>query len=265
MKTGGFITLHRQILDWEWYQNINTFRVFLHCLLMANYSDGRFEGKEIKRGQFVTSLDHLSKQTKLTVKEVRTALDHLIWTGELASQTFNRFRIITVVKYDVFQTEGNQIGKQTASKGQAEGKQGASKGQQYNNNNNAKMEEWNNHLPGGLMDDDDAFQIQHDHDRVITAAEDAGFKMSNNVRASLIALFAEFGLDKVLEGIQSCSDHGAANLAYLRACMNGEDRKPSQKPKVAAQAYDQRDYSAVQEDILRAQNERIIARLKGVS
>ena len=149
MKTGGFITLHRQILDWEWYQNINTFRVFLHCLLMANYSDGRFEGKEIKRGQFVTSLAHLSKQTKLTVKEVRTALDHLIGTGELASQTFNRFRIITVVKYDVFQTEGNQIGKQTASKGQAKGKQTASKGQQYNNNNNNNketMEQGNNNI-----------------------------------------------------------------------------------------------------------------------
>lgn len=132
----GFILLFRQITEWEWYQNPNTFRVFLHCLLKANFVDGRFEGREIKRGQFVTSLDHLSKETKLSVKEVRTALNHLIWTGELASQSFNRYRVITVVKYSDYQDEGKQKGKLTASKGQAKGKQGASEGQQYNNNNN---------------------------------------------------------------------------------------------------------------------------------
>ena len=49
-----------------------------------------------------------------------------------------------------------------------------------------------------LMEDEDAHQIQHDHDRVLDAAEDAGFRMSNNVRASLIALYAEHGLDRVL-------------------------------------------------------------------
>ena len=144
--TGGFIQLHRKIVEWEWYSNTNTFRLFVHCLLMANFTDGRFEGNEIKRGQFVTSLDHLSKQTRLSVRQVRVALDHLIMTGELTSQSFNRFRVITVVKYDVYQTEGKQNGNQTASRGQAEGKQGASKGQQYNNDNKGIMEKGNNNI-----------------------------------------------------------------------------------------------------------------------
>lgn len=137
-NVGGYICLYRQITQWEWYQNPNTFRVFLHCLLMANFTDGRFEGREIKRGQFVTSLDHLSKDTKLSVKEIRTALDHLQRTGELASESCNRYRVITVVKYDEYQLEGKQNGKQRASEGQAEGKQGASKGQQYKNDNKDK-------------------------------------------------------------------------------------------------------------------------------
>lgn len=140
----GFILLYRQIVNWEWYGNPNTFRVFLHCLLKANFTDGRFEGREIKRGQFVTSLDHLSKETKLSVKEIRTALDHLIGTGELASQSFNRYRVITIVKYDEYQSEGKQNGKQRASSGQAVGKQGASKGQQYNNDNKNNNENNNN-------------------------------------------------------------------------------------------------------------------------
>lgn len=142
--TGGFIQLHRKIVEWEWYHDINTFRVFLHCLLMANYTDGRFEGKEVKRGQFVTSLDHLSKQTDLTVKQVRTALDHLIGTGEVASKSYSKYRVITVVKYDVYQDEGKQNGSQRASKGQAEGKQGASEGQQYKKDNKEIKEKGNN-------------------------------------------------------------------------------------------------------------------------
>ena len=111
--------------------------------------------------------------------------------------------------------------------------------------------------------DDLAKVIQHDHDRVLNAAEDAGFKMSNDVRASLIAMYADSGLEKVLEGIKSCSEHGVANLAYLRACMKGEPKK--QKPLVNAQDYDQRDYQDVQDEIMRAQEERIAERLRGVS
>ena len=135
---GGYIRLHRQILKWEWYGNTNTFRLFLHCLLKANFTDGRFEGRDIKRGSFVTSLDKLSKEIGQSVKQVRVSLDHLIGTGEVASQSFNRFRIITVVKYDEYQSDGKQNGSQRASEGQAEGKQGASKGQQYKKDNNDK-------------------------------------------------------------------------------------------------------------------------------
>ena len=182
----GFILLYRQITEWEWYQNPNTFRVFLHILLKANFTDGRFEGREIKRGQLVTSLDHLSKETKLTVKEVRTALNHLIGTGELASESCNRYRVITVVKYNEYQTEGKQNGKQGASEGQAEGKQGASEGQQYKNDNNEKGEGCKND-DRGLLADDEARLIQAEQNRVLDAAEDAGFRMSNSVRASLIA------------------------------------------------------------------------------
>lgn len=244
----GFILLHRQIIQWEWYQTPNTFRLFVHCLLMANFSDGRFEGKEIKRGQFVTSIDHLSKETKLSVKEVRTALNHLIGTGELASESCNRYRIITVVQYDKYQSEGKQKGRQWASEGQAEGKPGASEGQQYNNKNNGTMEKGNNPLP--FMGEDEANGIQLEQNRVLDAAEDAGFSRSNSVRAGLIQLYAEYGLPKMLEGIKACVDHSAVNLAYLRAVLKGE-RKPDKPVRVLpAQDFPQRDYSGVQGELM---------------
>lgn len=101
-------------------------------------------------------------------------------------------------------------------------------------------------------DDDDLHQIQHEHNRVLDAAEDAGFKMSNDVRAALIALYADHGLEKILAALRSCVDHGAPNLAYLKAVLKGEPRKTETKGKVvAAQQYTQRAYDGEQEAALR--------------
>lgn len=147
---GGYIRLHRQILKWEWYGNSNTFRLFLHCLLKANYADGRFEGRDIKRGSFVTSLDKLAHEIGQSVRQVRVSLDHLILTGELTSQSFNRYRVITVVKYDEYQSNDKQNDRQMTSERQAYDKQMTSKWQQYKNNNknnNNNKEQENNIKP----------------------------------------------------------------------------------------------------------------------
>ena len=110
-------------------------------------------------------------------------------------------------------------------------------------------------LSEGMLEDDEAHAIQSEQNKVLDAAEDAGFKMSNNVRAALIALYAENGLEKMLEGMKSCSEHGAPNIAYLRACLRG---KPKQaKAKVVAQDYEQRDYSDVDKQVMDAQNRRM--------
>ena len=97
-----------------------------------------------------------------------------------------------------------------------------------------------------MVADSEAQEIKHDHDRVLNAAEDAGFRMSNDVRAALIALYADHGLQKILDGLKSCVDHGAPNLAYLKAVLKGEPRKASGKT-VSAQQYSQRDYADEQE------------------
>lgn len=115
-----------------------------------------------------------------------------------------------------------------------------------------------------FITDAEAQQLQMDQNRVLDAAEDAGFKMSNSVRASLTALFADCGLERMLEGIRSCSEHGAVNLAYLRAVLSGKQREQKQKPKVEAQNYEQRDYADVQTKLVEEQRKRFEERLKGV-
>ena len=74
-------------------------------------------------------------------------------------------------------------------------------------------------------DDAEALRIVKEHNRILDAAEDAGFQKTNSVRAKLIDLYADHGLDKVLAGIESCVKHGVPTLAYLEACLNGQPRK----------------------------------------
>lgn len=108
----------------------------------------------------------------------------------------------------------------------------------------------NNIKESSFIGDDEAAEIQHDHDRVFTAAEDAGFKMSNTVRARLIALYADHGLEKMLAGFNECATHGAPTLAYLEAVLKGTGKKKPQMKVLQAQDFPQRDYSGVQDGMM---------------
>lgn len=118
-----------------------------------------------------------------------------------------------------------------------------------------------NEMKSSFMDDDEAAEIQHDHDRIFTAAEDAGFKMSNTVRARLISLYADNGLEKMLAGFNECATHGAPTIAYLEAVLKGTGKKKPQMKVLPAQDFPQRDYSGVQDDMM-SDLEREIAAMK---
>lgn len=136
MLGAGYIKLWRSLLKWEWYSDVNVSRLFIHLLLTANYEDTTWRGETIHRGQRLTSVAKLAEETGLTTKEVRTALGKLTRTNELTIRTTNKYSVITVEKYDFFQSptdpmgkqEGEQTGTQGASKGQTKGEQPGNKG-----------------------------------------------------------------------------------------------------------------------------------------
>ena len=117
-------------------------------------------------------------------------------------------------------------------------------------------------LSSSFIADAEATGILLDHNRVLDSAEDAGFQMSNTVRASLIQMYAEHGLEKVLSGIRECVTHGAPNLAYLGAVLKGTGKKKPQMKVLPVQQYDQRDYSGVQEEILNERAKEVEEKLR---
>ena len=112
---GNYIKLSRGLLEWEWYTDINTTRLFIHMLLKANWKDGNFKGTTVPRGSVVSSIGKLSGETGLTEREIRAAITHLKKTGEETSKTTNKFTVFTVVKYDLYQTTDKQNDRQPTS------------------------------------------------------------------------------------------------------------------------------------------------------
>ena len=109
MTTGGYITLHRKIMENPVWQNEGILKLFLYLLLMANHEQNRFlwNGQEqtIERGQFLTgrfALAEALQQNPSTVKKRLKILENL---GILTIKSTNKFSIITIVKYDDYQTQ----------------------------------------------------------------------------------------------------------------------------------------------------------------
>lgn len=108
-NSGGFVKLYRSFLDWEWYEDGPTKILFLHLLLKANYQDKKQQGVLVKRGQYMTSIQALSEETGLSVRQTRTALSRLEATNEVTQQVSPQGRIITVKNYNHFQEMTNKM------------------------------------------------------------------------------------------------------------------------------------------------------------
>lgn len=113
MNDGGFVKLYRKMVSWGWYTDGNTFRVFLHLLLTASYEDNEFRGHKIRAGQVVTGRKRLAADLGMSERAVRTALNHLKSTNEITIKATNRFSIITIENWALYQCRERGDDQQT--------------------------------------------------------------------------------------------------------------------------------------------------------
>lgn len=104
----GWIKIHRSILEWEWYEDTNTFRLFMHLILKANHKDKSYKGKLIKRGSLVTGRELLAAETGLTVRQIRTSITRLKMTNEVTIKSNSKGTEIQIVNYDKYQLVTNE-------------------------------------------------------------------------------------------------------------------------------------------------------------
>jgi hypothetical protein len=95
----GWIQIHRKIRDWEWYDDANTMRVFIHCLVSANWRAKIWRGLEIERGSFFSSYEKIGEELKLSKQQVRTSLKKLKSTQEITLKATHNGLLVTVSNY----------------------------------------------------------------------------------------------------------------------------------------------------------------------
>lgn len=108
----GWIKIYRKMLEWEWYDDNNTKILFLHLLLTANHKEKKWQGEIIKRGQKITSIQHLADEVHLTPQQVRTSLNKLKLTNEITIKTTNKYTLVTIEKYNNYQCRDEENNKQ---------------------------------------------------------------------------------------------------------------------------------------------------------
>ncbi len=132
----GFVMLHRKILDWEWYADTSVRSVFIHLLLLASFKKTSWQGQALLPGQVITSYGHISTSLGLSIQQVRTALNKLQSTGEIRIRATNKYTLVSIEKWALYQCDTEQATNEQQPKQQTNNKQITNHQQHRNTVNN---------------------------------------------------------------------------------------------------------------------------------
>ena len=127
----GFIVIWRKILDTSFFKDSYAVHLALLLLLKANHEDKEMvfnnETLVIHRGQVLTGRESLAEDSRIKPSTVRNKLALLEKCRFLDIKSNNKFSIITICKYEDYQSIKQRKGQH---KGQPEDNQRTTRGQQ---------------------------------------------------------------------------------------------------------------------------------------
>jgi hypothetical protein len=108
--SGGWVKLYRKLLDNSVFKDSEAVHLLVYSLLKANHKEKKilWNGNEItvKRGQFITGLHKISKETGISVKKIRARKKLFERLGIWAIKTAHTHSMLSVCNYGKYQ--GNQ-------------------------------------------------------------------------------------------------------------------------------------------------------------
>ena len=120
VKNSTFIALYREMLYSSVFDDPITLKVWIWCLLKASYKERTIEigTQQIKifPGQFVTGRKSASSQLKLSEMQYRSRIKTLERTQRITVKVTNRFSIITVINWALYQITPEEITSKLTNK-----------------------------------------------------------------------------------------------------------------------------------------------------
>ncbi len=155
----GWLKLHRKIVEKGYYKKSEYVHLWIHLILKANHEPNEWFYKnkvfKINRGQFITSRKTLMEETGISRNKIENILDCFKNEQQISSENLYTSRLITILNYDDYQTNKQQISsKQAANK------------QQISTNKNNKNEKNNKILYGEFV-----FLTKEEHKKLVDKYE----------------------------------------------------------------------------------------------
>ena len=259
---GGWIKIHRKLLEWEWYDDVPTKVAWLHLLLTANWEDKEWHGITIARGQRFCSVATLAEETGLSTRNVRTAIQHLTQTNEIEIQETNNGTLVTLAKYAEYQDERQTTDKQSDKQSDKQTtnqttnqKEGITAGiqlaemasrqtncqasdkpsdkQSDNNIRNIRNKEIKNISSSSSLSLNTTNYIEDEDAKAVFAEWDkARCCLSSQAEWERIGdLYDQYGKEAMLRAIRAAVDHGAVSIAYIKAVLRGKNYDLTEEEK----------------------------------
>jgi len=235
----GWISVHRTMLNWEWFEDSTTFHIFMYCLLRANHAPNNWQGNKILRGQFITSIGHISEDTGHSIQRVRTSLKRLKSTNEITIKTSNKYSIISITNYTEYQEANKPTNKQLTNKQQTTNKQLTT------NNNDNKENNDNN----GNKDQKKAKPAISKKEYPKELNSKAWLEYIKYRKESKIRKLTSVGEDKQIKKLIGFGDYGTQAACINETISNGwqgifELKKPKKQTRGNHDGFNERDYQS---------------------
>ena len=202
--TRGFVAFPRGLTEWEWYTEPNTARLFFHLLLTANWQEKQWQGITIPPGELVTSQSQLAKQLGLSVRNVRTALEHLQVTGYLTVKTGSKYSVISINNYTSIVAGDRQSDRQVTGNRQAtDNNLTIITNQQANKSSSAAQ----------------PTRTRTTTQPLVMEFESSIGKLNGKGKAELAEYAERLGNELVSAVIGRCADLGGRSWAYVRTAL----------------------------------------------
>lgn len=218
----GWIKLYRRIQDDALYKELTAVQrdIMINLLLMVNHrpSEWIFEGEKYtcNAGEMITSLKKIQEKCAkgTSIQQVRTCLLKLERYGFLTSKSTNKNRLISIVNWSLYQDDTDNVTSKLTSNQQADNKQ-------LTPNKNVRMQEdiYVLDKSNTLSETDAEFTVstqsqspKGEVEKVVAVWNECGkFRQVSKVTSTskrgkmLVARIREYGLDKVLECVNTAS------------------------------------------------------------
>jgi hypothetical protein len=115
-QSAGYIKLYRSSLEKKWLRNHKLWAFWTWCLLKAKWKKEKavinFREVELLPGQFIMGRINAARELNISEQGIRTCLKFLKTAKNLTIQSTNRFSIVTIINWHVYQGDKAQINHQ---------------------------------------------------------------------------------------------------------------------------------------------------------